>query len=104
LGVRKVKAYKKLSMRERRRLEASARFARYGDDVTVFGKLPSGREGAAFDRMVDRFIREGSCRHGWSLGSPCVSFDAGAKGVCKRDGRICDLLTEMGERYRREYE
>jgi hypothetical protein len=54
--------------------------------------------------MVDRFIREGSCRYGRSLGSPCVSFDAGAKGVCKRDSRVCDLLTEKGERYRREYE
>jgi hypothetical protein len=90
----KTKSPKKLSVRERRRLEG----------VTQFGKLPSGREGVALDRMVDRFIREGSCRHGESLGSPCVSFDTGAKGVCKRDGHICDVLTEKGERYRREYE
>ena len=61
-------------------------------------------EGVWLDRLVDRFIREGSCRRGRSLGSPCVSFDAGAKGVCKRDGRICDLLTEKGERYMSEYE
>ena len=62
------------------------------------------REGVWLDRMVDRFIREGSCRRGRSLGSPCVSFDAGSKGVCKRDGRICDVLTANGEQYRREYE
>jgi hypothetical protein len=89
----KVKAYK-LSMRERRRLEG----------VTHFGSRQSGSEGISLNRAVDRFIREGSCRHRQSLGSPCVSFDAAAKGVCKRDGRICDLLTEKGERYLREYE
>jgi hypothetical protein len=55
----------------------------------------------ALDRAVDRFIRDSSCRHKQPLGSPCV---ARAKGVCKRDGRIRDVLTEMGKRYRREYE
>jgi hypothetical protein len=90
----KTKSPKKLSVRERRRLAGAI----------PFGKLPSGHERVSLDRMVDRFIREGSCRYGRSLGSPCVSFDAGAKGVCKRDSRVCDLLTEKGERYRRECE
>ena len=90
----KTKSPKKLSVRERQRLVG----------VTYFGKRLSGREGVSLDRVVDRFIRQGSCRHGRSLGSPCVRFDAGAKGVCKRDGRTCDVLTEKGERYRREYE
>jgi hypothetical protein len=85
---------KKLSARKRRRLEGAE----------YFGKVSSGHERVAFDRAVDRFIRESSCRHKQSLGSPCVDFDAGAKGVCKRDGRICDILTEKGERYLREYE
>jgi hypothetical protein len=96
----KNKAYKKKSMRERRRLEVVTRF---GKGVTPFGKIPSGREGVSLDRAFDRFIREGSCRHREPLGSPCNSMDA-VKGVCKRDRRICDLLTEKGERYRREYE
>jgi hypothetical protein len=90
----KVKAYKKLSMRERQRLRG----------FTHFGNRQSGRERVSLDHAVDRFIREGSCRHMQSLGSPCVSFDSAAKGVCKRDGRICDLLTDKGERYWREYE
>lgn len=97
----KTKAYNKKSMRERRRLEDVARF---GKGVASFGKLPSGREGAAFDRSVDRFMRAGSCRYKQPLGNPCDSFVAGSEGVCKRDGRICDLLTEKGERYLREYE
>ncbi len=92
----KTKAFKKKSMRERRRLEG-------GGEATMFGKIPSGHEGIAFDRAIDIFIREGSCRHRQSLGSPCVSFDD-AQGICKRDGRICDLLTEKGERYWSEYE
>jgi hypothetical protein len=92
----KIKTYKKKSMRERLRLEGAG-------DATTFGKIPSGRIGFALDRAVDRFIREGSCRHKQSLGSPCVNFDD-AQGVCKRDGQICDLLTEKGERYQREYE
>ena len=54
------------------------------------------------DRMFQRFMREGSCRHGEPLGAPCVSF--GANAVCERDGRTCDVETEKGERYRREYE
>ena len=82
---------------ERRRIEGAK-------GAITFGKIPSGREGVALDRALDRFIREGSCRHRQPLGSPCVSFNAGAKGVCKRDGRICDLLTEKGEQYWREYE
>ena len=94
LGVRKVKAYKKLSMRKRRRLEGVAHLER---------RL-SGHEGISLGRMVNRFIREGSCRHRQPLGSPCDSFNTDAKGLCKRDGRICDVLTEKGERYRREYE
>jgi hypothetical protein len=96
--MRKVKAFKKLSMRERRRRGLEAMGA------TVFGKIPSGREGVAYNRSIDRFIRAGSCRHKQPLGNPCDSFDADAEGVCKRDGRICDLLTEKGERYLREYE
>ena len=97
----KTKSRKKLSVRERLRIKCDTRF---GKGVTFFGKLPSGRKGAALDLMVDRFIREGSCRHRQSLGSPCVSFDDGAKGVCKRDGCICDLLTEKGTQYWRDYE
>jgi hypothetical protein len=92
----KTKAYKKKSMRERQRMEGSV-------DGFRFGILPSGRERAAFDLAVDRFIRESSCRHKQPLGSPCANFDAAAEGKCKRDGEICDQLTEKGERYRREY-
>jgi hypothetical protein len=95
----KTKSPKKLSERERRRRRIEG-----VKGALTFGKLPSGREGIALDRAVDRFVREGSCRHKQSLGSPCVSFDGAAKGACKRDGRICDVLTEKGERYRREYE
>ncbi len=94
MGVRKVKAYKKLSVRERRRLAG----------VMHFEKRLSDREAVSLDRAVDRFIREGSCRHKQSLGNPCVDFDADAEGNCKRDGHKCDLLTEKGERYQREYE
>ena len=94
VSMRKVKAYKKLSMRKRLRLEG----------VTHFGSHPSGREGVSLDRLVDRFIREGSCRHRRSLGSPCVNFNTDAKGACKLDGRVCDILTAKGERYRREFE
>lgn len=97
----KTKACKKKSMRQRQRLEAAAHF---GESVVPFGKLPSGRERVAFDHFVDKFIREGSCRHGQSLGVPCVDFDADAEGACERDGHKCDLLTEKGERYMREYE
>ena len=94
LGVRKVKAHKKMSMRQRLRLEG----------VNHFGKQPYGQRGIRFDRAVDRFIREGSCRHRHCLGSPCVFFGTEAKAVCKLDGHICDLLTAKGERYRLEYE
>jgi hypothetical protein len=94
---RKTKAFKKKSMRERLKLES-------GEEAITFGKIPSGHESIVLDRAIDRFIREGSCRHRQSLGSPCVSFDDAAQGVCKRDERICDLLTEKGERYLREYE
>ena len=59
---------------------------------------------SALTRAVDKFIRESSCRHMQSLGSPCASFDEASEGKCKRDGHICDLLTEKGERYLREYE
>ena len=61
-------------------------------------------EGVWLDRLVDRFIRRVVVGVGGRWGSPCVSFDAGASGVCKRDGRICDVATEKGERYRREHE
>lgn len=54
------------------------------------------------DRMFEKFMREGSCRHGEPLGAPCVSFSANA--ICERDERICDVETEKGERYRLEYE
>lgn len=54
--------------------------------------------------MIDRLSVRVVVGVGRSLGSPCISFDAGANGVCKRDGRVCDLLTEKGERYMREYE
>lgn len=94
MGIRKVKAYKKLSMRKRMLLESK----------THFGKHPSGQRSIRFDHAVDKFIRAGSCRHKRPLGSPCTSFDVISEGTCKRDGRICDLLTEKGERYQREYE
>jgi hypothetical protein len=42
--------------------------------------------------LTELFMRVG-CLQGRSLGSPCVSFDAGAEGVSKRDGWICDVLT-----------
>lgn len=85
----KTKSPKKLSVRARCR----ATGVEYGSKLERLVVL---------DRMFEKFMREGSCRHGESLGTPCVSF--GAEGGCKRDGRICDLLTEKGERYRREYE
>lgn len=53
----KTKAYKKKSLRERRKIELGRK------GVESFGKLPKGREGAAFDSEVGIFIREGSCRH-----------------------------------------
>lgn len=70
----------------------------------MLGKLPSGRGRLALDLAVDGFIRESSCRHGQPLGNPCSDFDASAEGACKRDGHICDLLTEKVEHYMREYE
>jgi hypothetical protein len=33
-------------------------------------------------------------KHMQSLACPCASFDEASDGKCKRDGRICDLLTE----------
>jgi hypothetical protein len=93
----KTKAYKKKSMRERQKVESTV-------DGFKFGRIPSGRERVAFDLAVDRFIRDSSCRHKQLLGNPCASFDATAEGKCKRDGLLCDLLTEKGERYWREYE
>ena len=72
------------------------------EGATNFGNYPVKR--ASLHRLVDRFIRAGSCRHRHCLGSPCVFFDTEAKGVCKRDGHICELLTAKGERYRLEYE
>ena len=81
-------------MRKRLRLEG----------VTQFEKHPYIQRGVRLDLAVDRFIREGSCRHRQPLGSPCVSFDAIALGECKLDKRICDLLTGKGERYRESYE
>jgi hypothetical protein len=96
LGLKKAKAYKKLSMRQRLRKE--------GVKLKQFGKPLSGQKKVSLDRAVDRFIREASCRHGRSLGSPCISFDAEEEGVCKLDGHICDMLTAKGERYRLEYE
>lgn len=95
----KIKAYKKKSIRERRRLEVTLRF---GKSAFTLGKIPSGRAGVAFDRAVDRFMRDGSCRHGQALGNPCISF--GVEAMCERDGLICDLETEKGLRYWREYE
>jgi hypothetical protein len=94
MGLRKVKAYKKLSMRKRLRIEG----------VKKLGKSLSSQKKISLDFAVDRFIRDASCRHGRSLGSPCVSFDADNEGVCTLDGRICDILTAKGERYRLEYE
>jgi hypothetical protein len=100
--LRKVKAFKKRSMRERRRLEGAA-FS--GKDVSFFGRERlSSSQRLLLDRTVDRFIRGGSCRHGRALGVPCVSFDSGGKGACKEGGGICDLLTEKGEKYLRQYE
>lgn len=96
MGVRKVKAYKKLSLRERQRREG----------VEKFGKKPLGFgavsvNSLALDRLLDAFVHESSFRHGRDLGNPCVSFDA---GVCKLDGSVCDLETEKGRRYLRDFE
>jgi hypothetical protein len=85
----KTKSPKKQSVRERQRLEGAA----------TSGKIPSGHKGVSLSHAVDRFIREGSCRHKHPLGNPCVSFDVDAKGACNRDWRICDVLTEKGKRY-----
>ena len=91
----KKKSLKKLSVRKRRRLIGAKYFGE---------KHLSSREKTTLDRAVDRFIRESSCRHKQPLGSPCESFDEASGGKCKRDGNICDLLTEKGKRYMREYE
>ncbi len=96
MGKWKKKSPKKLSMRERQRMENS-------QGAFMVGEIPAGQK-AALANAVDKFIRASSCRHMQSLGSPCESFDADTEGKCERDGRICDLLTEKGERYRREYE
>jgi hypothetical protein len=91
LAVRwKKKSPKKMSARARCRAAG----------VEYAPKLERGFAG--LDRMFERFMREGSCRYGEPLGVPCVSF--GANAVCERDERICDVETEKGERYRREYE
>jgi hypothetical protein len=97
MGRWKKKSPKKLSMRKRRSLD------KQHEEAFIFGEIPPGKK-AALARAVDKFIRDGSCRHMQSLASPCASFDAASEGKCKRDGRICDLLTEKGERYMREYE
>jgi hypothetical protein len=90
LAVRwKTKSPKKMSARARCR----ATGVEYGSKLERHVEL---------DRMFEKFMREGSCRHREPLGAPCVSF--GANAVCERDGRICDVETEKGERYRREYE
>lgn len=88
----KVKAYKKLSLRKRLRLEG----------ITTFGTYPVKK--ASIDRLVHKFICEGTCRHNQPLGNPCFNFDAEADGICRRDERTCDQVTEAGERYRRGYE
>jgi len=97
MGKWKKKSPKKLSVRKRQSLENQK------EEAVLFGEIPAGKK-AALARAVDKFIRESSCRHMQSLASPCASFDAASDGRCKRDGRICDLLTEKGERYWREYE
>jgi hypothetical protein len=97
MGRWKKKSPKKLSVRKRQNLENA------NGSAGLFGEIPAGQK-FALTRAVDKFIRESSCRHMQSLGSPCASFDAASEGKCKRDGRICDLLTEKGERYLREYE
>lgn len=96
MGKWKTKSPKKLSMRERQRKAGV-------EKAEIFGEIPAGHK---FDltRAVDRFIRESSCRHMQSLGSPCEDFDESNEGKCKRDGKTCDLLTEKGERYMRDYE
>ncbi|MGA2683257.1 MAG: hypothetical protein ABSF44_15835 [Candidatus Bathyarchaeia archaeon] len=96
MGKLKKKSPKKLSIRERQKMENS-----YGAEM--FGEVPPAQK-FAFANEMDKFIRASTCRHMQSLGSPCESFDANAEGKCKRDGQICDLLTEKGERYMREYE
>jgi hypothetical protein len=96
MSKRKTKSPKKLSMRERQRMQNS-------NGAMMFGEIPVGKK-VAFANHIDEFIRASSCRHMQSLGSPCISFDETSEGKCKRDGRICDLLTEKGERYMREYE
>ncbi len=93
----KTKAYKKKSMRERQRIEAS-------NGVSSFGRLPSGRQRIAFNQSVHKFLLEGTCRHGRSLANPCIEFDANAEGNCKLGGGICDLVKDKGERYLREFE
>ena len=97
MGKWKKKSPKKLSVRKRRSLE------NHKEEAVLFGEIPAGQK-AAVARAVDQFIRDSSCRHMQSLASPCASFDAASDGRCKRDGRICDLLTEKGKRYMREYE
>ncbi len=97
MGKWKKKSPKKLSVRKRHSSE------KHNGEAFLFGEIPAGRK-AALTRAVDQFIRDSSCRHMQSLASPCSSFDAASEGKCKRNGRICDLLTEKGERYLREYE
>ena len=84
-------APKKLSLRERQRLEG----------FTPVGKRLSGCEHIAVDRVIDRLIREGSCRHEWSMGTPC---ELDKNGLCSIDLRECDTYTEKGEAYRAKFE
>lgn len=97
MGKWKKKSPKKLSKRKREKLEKNNK-----EEATLFGEIPASKK-AALARTVDKFIRASSCRHMQSLASPCESFDE-TSGKCKRDERKCDLLTEKGQRYWREYE
>lgn len=73
----KRKAFKKLSLRERFRLEHASE--------------------------MERIVDETHCRFGFDMGFPCVHFGAGA--VCKLDApNVCDLENEKGRKFLVEYE
>ena len=76
LGKWKTKSSKKLSVRELLRREHSSE--------------------------MDRIENETHYRFGFDMGFPCVHFGVGA--VCGIDKLVCDLETEKGRKFLRDYE
>jgi len=97
----KVRSIKKLSVGERRKLMPQELPAK---DLALVKCCKGGEQWALRRRELVEVICDSSCRHGRDMGVPCVDFNALAKGVCKRDSCLCDLLNAKGEKFLREYE